>query len=117
MLDGYFDFMRSHHRYSRLVAAVIAEDPNRKDEVRRHLEPLFTWFDAALAELAPAEGPAARQQLFLTFSGLVTGYFMQAELQNALFEGDAMADSEVEARRAHLHWLADAVLGSLEVDA
>ncbi len=114
VLDGYFDFMLGHHRYSRLVTALVADDPARRDEVRRHLEPLYTWFDAALAEIAPADGPASRRQLFMTFSGLVTGHFLQSELHKALFDSDAFSEEEIAARREHLHWLAEATLSALE---
>ena len=114
VLDAYFGFMCTHHRYSRLVSALVADDPARIAEVRRHLEPLYTWFDAALSELAPDAGSASRRQLFLTFSGLVTGYFLQAELHTALFGIDSLAKEETEARREHLHWLADVTLSKLE---
>lgn len=113
-IDGYLDFIDRHRRYARLVQGQIAASPGeRLDPLRRSLEPLFAWTQEALAEVAPAEGPRAARHLYVTFSGAVINYFTYAPVLAAVWGADPLSREAVAERRAHLHWLVDALLGAL----
>ena len=117
-LDAYLDFIDGHRRYARLVQGQIAASTGeRLDPERRSLEPLFAWTQDALAEVAPAEGPRAARHLYVTFSGAVINYFTYAPVLAAVWGTDPLSVEAVAERREHLHWLVEAVLGSLRSPA
>lgn len=115
VVDAYLDFMAENQSYAALVQQQAAA-PATRARIRRHLEPLVRFVDDALAGTTPPAGPLASRQFFVTFSGMVTHYFAYAPLLGAAFGGDPMSRRALDERRAHVHWLVDAVLARLEVE-
>ena len=113
-LDAYIEFIDRHRSYPRIVQGQIAAGGPQLEAIGRSLEPLFAWTHKALAEIAPERGPSAARHLFVTFSGAVINYFTYAPVLAPLWEGDPLSDEGVEERRAHLHWLVDAMLTALQ---
>ena len=70
VIDGYLDFMATHHAYARLVQQEIARGGNTK-RIGQSLGDLLAFTRSTLEELVPEKGPRAARHLFITVSGLV----------------------------------------------
>ncbi len=114
VLDAYLDFVDEHQRYPRLVQGVIVGDSEHHALVGRNLQLLYGYVERALGEVAPTEGPLAAKQFFVTLSGAVINYFTYAPVMGALWDDDPLAPGRLAERRAHLHWVVDALLSGLE---
>jgi AcrR family transcriptional regulator len=113
LVDAYIDFMETHRRFPRLIHSQAASGPEFHEVIRRHMTPLFRWVERALSDVAPSEGPLAPRQLYVTVSGVVTTWYTQAPLLAPLWDKDPdSADARAE-RRAHVHWVVDAILDKL----
>jgi AcrR family transcriptional regulator len=115
VLDAYLDFIVEHDRYPRLIQAQIASG-RQTALVEANLGMFYAWTQEALAGIAPAEGPTAARQLFLTFSAAVIHYFTYAPVLVGVWGADPLAEAGLSERRAHLHWLVDLVIDKLEAD-
>ncbi|MCB9523208.1 MAG: TetR/AcrR family transcriptional regulator [Myxococcales bacterium] len=111
MVDAYFDFIAAHQRYPRIVQQQVSGgDPAL---VQANLQPLLAWFEGVLAELTPTAGPLAARQFFLTFSGMVINYFTYGPTMAEAWGADPLSPEGIAERRAHVHWMVDAVLAKL----
>lgn len=117
VVDAYLDFMEAHRRFPRLVHGLTAMGPELHELIRGNLARLLRWAEQALAGVAPEDGPLAVRHLFITFSGAITTWFTQAPLLAPSWGGDAQSPAALAERRAHIHWLVDAMLASLEAAA
>jgi TetR/AcrR family transcriptional regulator len=117
VVDAYVDFIEANKRYPRIVQHEIAGPGTHHALIRKNLAPLFRWFEEALAEVAPADGPLAARHLFVTFSGAVINYFTYAPLLEATWGRDPLAKAAIDERRAHLHWLVDRLLEGLSPES
>lgn len=113
LVDAYLDFMATHARYAALVQGELA-NPDTSELVERSYEPLYRFIEATLLEVAPTEGRAAARQLFVTFSGAVINWCTYAPLLSRVLGGDLLKPPLLEERRAHVRWLVDLMLDSLE---
>ena len=113
LIDSYLDFIEANRHYPRLVQREVASGSNRVALIRKNLAPLLRWTERALADLAPASGPTAARHLFVTVSGAVINYFTYAPVLALAWDGDPLAPAALAERRAHLHWLVDAMLSHL----
>jgi len=113
-IDAYLDFVLANGTYARLVQGLIANNPEWHGHVQRNLEPLFRWTEAALAELSPSEGPLAARQFFITLSGAVINTFTYAPVLELMWGDDPLSDGGISERRAHLHWVVDALMDKRE---
>ena len=59
-------------------------------------------------------GPLAARQFFLTFSASVINHFTYGEALAPAYGTDPLSPDGIAERRAHLHWLVDALLAALE---
>ncbi len=116
-IDAYLGFMATNHAYARLVQGLVATSPDWHAHVRRGLEPLLRWTEGALAEVAPAAGPLAARHFFLTLSGAVINSFTYAPVLAPLWGSEPLSAGGLDERRAHLHFVADALLDRLERSA
>ena len=116
VIDAYLDFIVDNLHYARLVQREIARTGAQLDVIRRHLGPLARWTTDALAEVSPADGPLAARHFFVTFSAAVINYFTYAPAFSDLWDGDPLAEEAIAERRAHLHWLVDAIITRLRDD-
>jgi AcrR family transcriptional regulator len=114
MMDAYFDFIVANDRYPRLVQQLVASGDRHLELVQRNLAPLFQWITEALSEIAPADGPLAARQFFVTFSGTVINYFTYSPVLAAMWGDDPTSEQALAERRDHLHWLVDTILDRLE---
>ncbi len=114
VVRSYVDFMHENRRYPRLVQQLTSAGTVPHAQIQKNLRPLFEWTTAALKDLAPAEGPLAAKQFFVTFSNMVTGYFVNAPVLEGMWGEDPVSDEALEARKAHVVWMLDAVLDGLE---
>ena len=75
---------------------------------------MYSWTCQALAEVAPEAGPLAARHFFVTMSGAMINYFTYGPILEPLWGADPLSEDGVEERRAHLHWVVDALLARLE---
>ncbi len=113
-IDAYLGFMADNHAYARLVQGLVASSPDWHGHLQRNLEPLLRWTEEALADLAPDEGPLAARHFFLTLSGAVINTFTYAPVLAPIWGSDPASADGLAERRAHLHFVADALLDRLE---
>ena len=76
--------------------------------------PLFEWFETALAEVTAPDGPLAARHFFVSFSGITINYFTYSPVLAPAWGADPLSPQAIEERRAHVHWLVDALLAGLE---
>jgi hypothetical protein len=95
------------------VQQLVSSGDRHLELVQRNLAPLFQWITDSLAEVAPAEGPLAARQFFVTFSGTVINYFTYSPVLAPMWGDDPMSDQALRERREHLHWLVDTILDRL----
>jgi len=117
MMDAYFDFVVANERYPRLVQQLVSSGDRHLALVQRNLAPMFDWISNALADIAPATGPLAARQFFVTFSATVINYFTYGPVLAAMWGDDPTSDGALDERRAHLHWLVDTILDRLQAEA
>lgn len=112
VIDRYLDFMATHHAYARLVQQEIARGGSTK-RIGHSLGDLLAFTRSALRELVPDDGPRAARHLFITVSGLVNQYYAFAPPLGDRWGSDPLSDEDLAERRAHVHWVVDAVLEKL----
>jgi len=117
MMDAYLDFIEANQRYPRLVQQLVAAGERHLDLVQRNLAPFYQWITGVLAEIAPASGPLAARQFYVTFSGSVINYFTYGPVLAPMWGGDPSGADGLAERRAHLHWLVDTILDRLTAAA
>lgn len=111
MVDAYFDFIAANQRYPRVVQQQVSGgDPAL---VQANLRPMLAWFEGVLAELTPATGHLAARHFFITFSAMVINYFTYGPVVSQAWGFDPLSSGGVAERRAHVHWMVDAVLAGL----
>ncbi len=113
-IDAYLDFVLANGNYARLVQGLIASNPEWHRHLQRNLEPLFRWTQAALSELSPEQGPLAARQFFITLSGAVINTFTYAPVLELMWGDDPLSEAGIAERRAHLHWVVDALMDKLQ---
>ncbi|MCO4761820.1 MAG: TetR/AcrR family transcriptional regulator [Myxococcales bacterium] len=113
LIDAYVDYIDANRRWPRLVQGQVCGSGGHLELIARNLAPMYSWVEAALGEVAPASGPLAARQFFLTFSGAVINYFTYAPVLAELWPEDPVSAEAVQERRAHLHWLIDVILAEL----
>ncbi len=114
VIDAYIDFINTNRRWPRLVQGQIASAGTHNHLIARNLAPLFQWTENALADVTFADGPLAARQFFLTIAGAVINYFTYAPVLVDVWPDDPLAECAIDDRRAHIHWLVDAVLDRLQ---
>lgn len=114
VIDAYVEFIDRNRRWPRLVQSQLAGQHGHLGPIARNLGALQTFLDGALHGIAPPSGPLSSRQLFVTFSGAVINYFTYAPALAEAWGFDPLTPDAVAERRAHLHWLVDAILDQLD---
>lgn len=117
LVDAYLDYIEANTRYPRLVQQQILSGGEHRELIQHNLAPLYTWVVEALSELAPEHGPTAARQLFVTFSGVVINYYTFAPVLEPLWGSDPLSPEALLERRAHVHFVVDALLARLRTAA
>ena len=112
VLDAYLDFISSNARYARMVQRQLTSGGDIA-VVRKNLGALLHGVEDALAGATPTDGPLAARHFFVTLSGAVINYFTYAPALESMWGRDPLSADAVAERRAHLHWLVDAMLAGL----
>lgn len=113
VVDAYFDFIDGHRLYPRLIQQELGRRDVDTGKIRESLAGLCRWTERALEGVVPPDGPLAARHLFVSLSGVVVNYFTYAPALDALWGGDPLAEAARAERRAHVHWLVDALLAAL----
>jgi AcrR family transcriptional regulator len=113
MVDAYVDFIADNHNFPRLVQQQVASRGPALELIGRNLVAMQQWIEEALGDLVPEDGPLAARHFFLTFSASVINHFTYAEALAPAWHTDPVSKEGVAERRAHLHWLVDALLDAL----
>ncbi len=116
LVDGYFDFINENRRYARLTQQMVAGDTTHHALLRRNMAPFTQGVLKLLKEATAPDGPLAARQFFVTFSGMVINYFTYAPVFEGLWKKDPFSPQALAERRAHLHWMTDAMLAKLAQD-
>jgi TetR/AcrR family transcriptional regulator len=112
VLDAYLDFISSNARYARMVQRQLTSGGDI-EVVGKNLGALLHGVENALEGATPATGPLAARHFFVTLSGAVINYFTYAPALESMWGSDPLSPEAVAERRAHLHWLVDAMLARL----
>jgi len=113
VIDAYVDYISENRHYPRLVQRLVAGSGAPMAPIADNLGALFRSTVEALRDVAPTAGPRSARHFFVTFSGAVINYFTYAPVLAPVWEGDPLSDDGIAERRAHLHWLVDALLGEM----
>lgn len=114
LIDAYFDFMASHHRYARLIQQEVARQGEHIGLIRDNLAQLFLVSHVAFADTLPERGPLAPKHFFLSLAGMTINYFTYAPALGEVWGDDPLGEAAQAERRAHLRWVIDALLNALE---
>jgi AcrR family transcriptional regulator len=113
LVDAYVDFIEENRNFPRLVQQQVASRGPALELIGRNLVGMQRLVEEALGDLVPADGPLAARHFFLTFSASVINHFTYAEALSEAWGTDPGSEEGVAERRAHLHWLVDALLAAL----
>jgi len=113
VMDAYIDYISENRHYPRLVQRLVAGSGAHMAPIKDNLGALFQSTVEALEDIAPTAGPYSARPFFVTFSGAVINYFTYAPVLAPVWGGDPLSDEGIDERRAHLHWLVDAMLGGM----
>ncbi len=116
MVDAYIDFIAANNAWARLVQGMIASKSGPQGLIERNLEQMMAWTSSALAEVGDLSGALAPRHFFVTFSGAVINYFTYAPVLAPIWGHDPLSEAGIAERRAHLHWLVEAIVDRLEMD-
>jgi AcrR family transcriptional regulator len=113
LLDAYMDFMEDHSRYVRLVHIEVAASGPALPLIEKGLRKLSQLVEEILGDHVPCDGPLAAKHFFVSFSGIVNTYALYASAMGPMWKGDPLSTASRRERRAHVHWVADALLEQL----
>ena len=110
VIDAYFDFLSQNLRFSRIVQREGAGE-RHMDIIRRHLLPTFrTGLDLIQgAYPATRDGDLAADQLYISFYGMIVGYFTYSGILEQILEHDPLSPEALERRKKHIHRLLDII--------
>ena len=114
LMDAYVDFIATHQNFPRFVQQQVASRGPALALIGENLAGMQHFIEEALGDLVPKTGPLAARQFFLTFSASVINHFTYAEALAPAWGTDPLSPDGIAERRAHLHWLVDALLAALE---
>lgn len=115
-LDAYLDFIEDNALFSRLAQQELARQDPQLEQVRASLAKLEVAIADALEGVLPGAGPLSSRQFFLTVGALAIHHGTWTSGLTESWDDPDAADATRADRRAHLHWLADAVVDRLERD-
>lgn len=113
LVSEYLDFLEGHERYARMVQQQLTGHGGDLTFIERSLTALYRSVEATLGDVTPKEGPLAARHFFVTFSAAVINYFTYAPVLREVWEEDPRSAEAMAERRAHLHWLVDAIVAGL----
>lgn len=114
LVDTYFDFMQDNRAYVRIVQHQIAGGGPYAAVVQRHYAEITQWALSQLEPLVPSSGATSPRHLHLSISAVVVNYFTYAPGLAEAWGHDPLSADALGERRAHVQWLVDACLDSLE---
>lgn len=113
VIDAYVDYISENRLFPRLIQHHIAGSSAPPEIVQEGVGSLIEVTRAALAGFAPDTGPMSSRHLHMTFHGAVVGFFSHAGAAGAAWGGDPLSPEGIAERRAHLHFLVDALVDAL----
>ena len=117
LLDANLDFIEENSRYVRIVQIELAMETEHLQSIKKGMNALYRAVSEVLKGLTPASGPLASRHFFVSFSGMVNTYFLQADALEALWEESPLRVAALRERRQHLHWMLDAIVEGLKASA
>ncbi len=113
LLDAYMDFMEDHSRYVRLVHIEVASSGPALPLISQGLRKLSQLVEEILGDHVPSDGALSAKHFFISFSGIVNTYALYAGALGPMWRSDPLSTASRRERRAHVHWVADALLQQL----
>jgi AcrR family transcriptional regulator len=113
LLDANLDFIEENLDYVRLVQVEVAHEGENLESIRNGITLLFNAAAKVLEGQLPEHGPLALRHLFVTFSGMINTYFLQARALEPIWDGNPISVAKLRERREHLHWALDALTSAL----
>ncbi len=117
LVDGYVDFLRDNHRFSRMLQREIASG-RHVEQIVAHMVPAFGVGVATVEAAFPATrgGDLAAPHLLVSFFGMVVTWFAYAPVVRGLLGVDPLAPEQLEAHKRHLLRMLDLVVDALDED-
>lgn len=116
LVDAYLDFMLANSTYPKLVQQLLSGGKHPTAIIEKNMNALLALVTTALSEVTTEVGHLHARQFFVTFSGIVIGYFTYTPLLGENWGSDPMTESAIATRKAHVHWMVDAVLDKLSAE-
>lgn len=113
LLDANLDFIEENLDYVRLVQVEVAYEGENLESIRTGIALLYNAAAKVLEGHVAENGPLALRHLFVSFSGMINTYFLQARALEPLWDGNPISVAKLRERREHLHWALDAMLTAL----
>lgn len=109
-IDVLFDTIGKDTIYPRVIQQQVSSRGPHYHLVEHHLQELQAWLGQSLGPLLPETGATSFKQFHLTISAMVINFFTYGDAFGLGWEGAS------EERRAHVHWVVDAMLGGLKTE-
>ena len=113
IVDSYLDFMITNNRYPGLLQGLLHSSTNYISFMQRSIGPFIDWTKEALKELDLGEGHLAARHFYVTLSSAIMNYFTYTPALEAFWDQAPQSDEALIERRAHLHWVVDALVDGL----
>jgi AcrR family transcriptional regulator len=115
MLDSYVDFLSHNRNFNRIVQREAAGGKHI-ERISAHMAPLFQLGMAVVQEAYPStsSGDMSATQLFVSFYGMVIGYFTFNKLIEEMTGSDPLSDENLAIRKRHLARMLDIMIEAIE---
>lgn len=114
LLDANIDFIEENFATARLVQIELLLASGQDAPIQEGITALYRAIAEVTSGHLPREGALATHHLFISFSGMINTYFLQARSLQAILGDKPLGVAKLRERRAHIHWMLDAVLAGLE---
>jgi len=115
LVDAYVDFLAKNRNFSRIVQRE-SSGGKHMDRVSKSLVPMFRMGMEFVKAAYPKarSGNLAARQLFVSFYGMIVGYFTYSGPLGHLTNRNPLSKKELGLRKKHLHKMVDIVIRELE---
>ncbi len=115
VLDAYIDYVERNPAYPRLIQQELAHKKGRHDLIGSYNVKNFNVIEKLLSPMKANNPLFAPDQLFVSIGGMVQHYFVSTPVLAPVLSRDKpMSTEALAARRAHVHWVVDAMIAAMQ---
>lgn len=113
LVDAYVDFVEDNWAYVQIVQREMVEGSEALPLIRQGVRLLYERVAEVMNNLVPDDASLHPRHFYVTLSGLVNNYFMQALVLDEIWDNDPLGTGARRQRREHVHWIVNRVLDGL----